>query len=160
MRIFVQHANAQHPQELGNLNRLLELEKKAGLGSLEVYEMFSYKVKKVKMEILAALIKLKEAGKSIVVYGAAAKGNTLLNYCGIGKDFIDYAVDQNPRKQTTFLPGTHIPVLHPDKIRETQPDYLLILPWNIKEEIIDQMSFIREWGGKFVIPIPHLEILP
>jgi hypothetical protein len=95
----------------------------------------------------------------IVGYGAPAKGNTLLNYCGIRTDFLDYTVDRSPHKQNCYLPGSHIPVKHPDRIREDKPDYILILPWNIKEEIIEQMGFIREWGGRFIIPIPHVQIL-
>jgi C-methyltransferase. len=109
---------------------------------------------------LKFLIDAKNQGKSIVGYGAPAKGNTLLNYCGIRTDFIDYTVDRNPHKQGLFLPGTHIPIKSPDYIRETKPDYLLILPWNIKAEIMEQMAEIREWGGKFVVPIPEVEVLP
>jgi hypothetical protein len=104
------------------------------------------------------MLNAKRENKSIVAYGAPAKGNTLLNYCGIRTDFIDYAVDKNPHKQNHFLPGTHIPIYNPDKIRETKPDYLLILPWNIKEEIMDQMSHIREWKGKFAIFIPEVQV--
>ena len=124
------------------------------------YINFSQKTQEKKKDIFDALKKLKQSGNSLAVYGAAAKGNTLLNYCGIGTGIIDYAVDRNPRKQGCFLPGTHIAVFQPDKIKETQPDYLLILPWNIKVEIMDHMDFIRNWGGQFVIPIPNLEILP
>jgi hypothetical protein len=104
------------------------------------------------------LIQAKQEGKSIVNYGAAAKGNTLLNYCGIRSDFIDYVVDRSPHKQGHFLPGTHLPIYHPDKIRETRPDYLLILPWNLKTEIMDQMAHVREWGCQFVVPIPKLKV--
>ena len=92
-------------------------------------------------------------------YGAPGKGNTLLNYSGIGRDFLDYTVDRNSYKQGKFLPGTHIPIHHPDKIRKTKPDYVLILPWNLKDEIREQMSYIREWGGQFVVPIPEVKIL-
>jgi hypothetical protein len=105
------------------------------------------------------LISVKEEGKSIAGYGAPAKGNTLLNYCGIRSDFIDYTVDRSPHKQGHFLPGTHIPIFPPDKIRETKPDYLLILPWNIKDEIMREMAQIREWGGQFVVPIPEVQVL-
>ena len=94
-----------------------------------------------------------------VGYGAPGKGNTLLNYCGIRTDFIDYTVDRNPYKQGKYLPGTHIPIFHPDKVRETRPDYLLILPWNFKDEIIKQMSYIRDWGGQFVVPIPEAKVI-
>ena len=106
------------------------------------------------------MTKTKQSGKSIAAYGAPAKGNTLLNYCDIGTDFIDYTVDLNPHKQGRFLPGTHIPIFHPDKIKETKPDYLLILPWNIKNEIMEQMKCIIQWGGKFITPIPNLKVQP
>ena len=98
-------------------------------------------------------------GKKIICYGAPAKGNTLLNYCNLGLDFIDYVVDQSPHKQGLYLPGTHIPIKSPGEIRKTKPDYLLILPWNLKNEIMEQMAFINEWGGKFVVPIPEVKIL-
>ena len=116
----------------------------------------------LKAELLSLHLKLlaekKQLGKSIAAYGAPAKGNTLLNYCNIGSDLIDYTVDLNPGKQGHFLPGTHIPIFHPDKIKDTAPDYLLILPWNIKKEIMEQMKFINTWGGKFVIPIPKVMV--
>jgi len=109
--------------------------------------------------LLELLIKIKRQGKSVVGYGAPAKGNTLLNYCGIREDFLDYTVDASPHKQGCLLPGTHIPICHPDMIKETRPDYLLILPWNLKAEVIQQMAYVREWGGQFVVPIPHVEVL-
>jgi hypothetical protein len=102
---------------------------------------------------------VKRHGKTVVGYGAPGKGNTLLNYCGIRTDFIDFTVDRSPYKQGKFLPGTHIPIHHPDRIRETKPDYVLILPWNFKDEIVEQMAFIRDWGGRFVVPIPEVSIL-
>ena len=106
------------------------------------------------------LIQAKREGKSVVGYGAPGKGNTLLNYCGIRQDFVDYTVDRNPYKQGKFTPGTHIPIHGPERIRETKPDYLLLLPWNLREEIMQQMSYIREWGGKFVVPIPETKVYP
>ena len=112
-----------------------------------------------KRELLACLIGLKEKGATIVAYGAAAKGNTLLNYCGIRGDFLEYTVDRSPHKQGNFLPGTRIPILAPERIRETRPDYVLILPWNLCDEIAKQMGFIREWGGRFVVPIPEVRVL-
>jgi hypothetical protein len=115
-------------------------------------------VRETKRELLKFLIEIKQAGKSVVGYGAPAKGNTLLNYCGIRSDFIDYTVDRSPHKQNQYLPGTHIPIYHPDKVREAKPDYLLILPWNLKKEVMAQMQHIREWGGKFVVPIPKVEV--
>jgi hypothetical protein len=116
-------------------------------------------VKAAKKDILKFLTKVKEDGKSIVGYGAPAKGNTLLNYCGIGMNFIEYTVDRNPHKQGRYLPGSHIPIEKPEKIKETKPDFLFILPWNLKDEIMEQMAFIREWGGKFVILIPQLRVI-
>jgi hypothetical protein len=117
-------------------------------------------MKATKRRILSFLIQAKEEGKSIVGYGAAAKANTLLNYCGIGSDFIDYTADRSPYKQGHFLPGTHIPIYDPEKIRETRPDYLLILVWNIKDEIMETMAHIREWGGQFLVLIPEVKIYP
>ena len=125
-----------------------------------IHADFSEKVKQTKRRLLEFLIELKREGTSIVGYGAPAKGNTLLNYCGIRTDFIDYTVDRNPHKQGRYLPGTHIPIFHPDKVKETKPDYLFILPWNLRGEIVEQMSLIRKWGGKFVIPIPEPTVLP
>ena len=117
-------------------------------------------MKTTKSKLLDFLIHAKRDGKSIVGYGAPAKGNTLLNYCGVGTDFIDYTVDRSPHKQDQFLPGTLIPIHHPDEIRETKPDYLLILPWNLKDEVMEQMQHIRTWGGQFVVPIPEVQVLP
>jgi hypothetical protein len=133
-------------------------EEKAGFTCLDNYMSFGEQVKGTKRKFLNFLIAAKDNGKSIAGYGAPAKGNTLLNYCGIGTDFIDYTVDRSPHKQGRFLPGTHIPICHPDRIRESRPDYLLILPWNLKEEITEQTSYIREWGGQFVVPIPEVRI--
>ncbi len=158
LRIYAGHA-AEYEGGVGvNVKGFLEEERKNGICSLEVYEAFGAKIKKVKRDLLSGLIGLKEAGKSVAAYGAPAKGNTLLNYCGIGTDFIDYTVDRNPYKQGLFLPGSHIPIFSPAKITETRPDYLLILPWNLKEEIMGQMNVIREWGGRFMIPIPAYQV--
>ena len=107
---------------------------------------------------MSALISIKNDGKSIVAYGAAAKGNTLLNYCGIRQDFIDYTVDKSPYKQDTYLPGSFIPVYAPQKIRETKPDYILILPWNLRSEITKELEYVKEWNCKFIVAIPHIEI--
>ena len=138
---------------------LREKEEAAGLTRLEHYLSFGERVKTTKRRILDFLIRAKQEGKSIAGYGAPAKANTLLNYCGIRTDFLDYTVDRSPHKQGLFTPGTHIPVYGPEKVRETKPDYLLILPWNLRDEVMEQMSFIREWGGKFVVPIPDLQVL-
>lgn len=133
-------------------------EKVAGLTRLDSYFCYAEKVKETKRKLLEFLIAAKRADKSIVGYGAPAKGNTLLNYCGIRSDFIDYTVDRSPHKQGLFLPGSHIPICHPDKVRGTKPDYLLILPWNLKNEIMEQMAHVREWGGQFVVPIPQVQV--
>ena len=116
-------------------------------------------VSRTKRQLLSFLIAAKEAGKSVAGYGAPGKGNTLLNYCGIRTDFLDYTVDRNPYKHGKFTPGTHIPIFAPEKIDETRPDYVLILPWNFKDEIVKQMSHIRAWGGRFVVPIPTVQVI-
>jgi hypothetical protein len=130
------------------------------LRGLNAYLAFAEKVKQTKRLLLEFLVAAKNAGRTIAAYGAPAKGNTLLNYCGIRTDFIDYTVDISPHKQGRFLPGTHIPIYAPERVRETRPDYLLVLPWNIKDEIIAQMSHVREWGGQFVLPIPEVRVVP
>jgi hypothetical protein len=132
----------------------------AGLDSLETYGTFAAKVRHAKRALLSCLIGLKEQGASIVAYGAAAKGNTLLNYCGIRGDMLDYAVDASPHKQGLLLPGTALPVHAPDRIFETKPDYVLILPWNLTDEIVAQTAGIRAWGGQFIVPLPEPRILP
>ncbi|CAN1209688.1 Bifunctional 3-demethylubiquinone-9 3-methyltransferase/ 2-octaprenyl-6-hydroxy phenol methylase [Tumidithrix helvetica PCC 7403] len=141
------------------VQNVIDKETQAGLDKIEVYSQFGSRVMQTKRELLSFLIEAKNTGKTIVGYGAPAKGNTLLNYCGIRTDFLDYTCDRSPHKQGLFLPGTHIPIFCPDKIAETKPDYVLILPWNLKEEICEQLSCIREWGGKFIVPIPKVEIL-
>ncbi|MBU4220125.1 MAG: class I SAM-dependent methyltransferase [Euryarchaeota archaeon] len=159
LRIYAGHKDDKSKVITNNIRDLLKKEEIAGIFDLNTYYNFSEKVKLTKRKLLQFLIQAKNEGKSIVGYGAPAKGNTLLNYCGIGTDFLDYTVDRNPYKQDKYLPGTHIPIKHPDKIKEDEPDYVLILPWNIKDEIMEQMSYIREWGGKFVIPIPEVVVL-
>jgi len=135
------------------------LEEEKGYDKLETYEEFAKRVKKIKEDLMTLLSDLKSQGKSIVGYGAAAKGNTLLNYFGITTGILDYIVDRSELKQGKYTPGTHIPVYHPDKIAETKPDYVLILPWNFKDEIMEQQSKIREWDGKFIIPVPKVEVV-
>jgi hypothetical protein len=131
----------------------------AGIYKLETYSIFEEKVRETKRALLEFLIGVKRAAKSVVGYGAPAKGNTLLNYCGIGRDFLDYTVDVSQHKQGHFLPGTHIPIYHPEMIRSTRPDYILVLPWNLRDEITAQLADIRQWGGRFVIPIPSPEVI-
>lgn len=157
LRIYACHAENNENPDTENLHQLRTLEHKAGLHKLETYTAFGEKVKATKRNLVSYLIELKNQSKTIVGYGAPAKGNTLLNYCGIGRDFLDYTVDRNPHKQGLFLPGTHIPIYAPEKIAETKPDYVLILPWNLKDEIINQMAHVRSWGGKFIIPIPTVQ---
>ncbi|NNM28958.1 MAG: class I SAM-dependent methyltransferase [Akkermansiaceae bacterium] len=160
LRIFGRHEEAAEPPVTANVERLKKKELEAGLDQLNVYLQFGEQVKETKRKLLSFLIEAKRAGKSIVAYGAAAKGNTLLNYCGVGRDFIDYVVDRSPHKQGFALPGTHIPIEAPSKVGETRPDYLLILPWNLREEIMEQMAAIRDWGGQFVVPIPETTVYP
>ena len=158
LRIYVKHKNDASKPRTHRAAELLEKEAKAGLFDLDTYYKFGETVKHTKRLLLQCLIAIKNSGKQIVGYGAPAKGNTLLNYCGIRTDFVDYTVDRNPSKQGKFLPGTHLPIAHPDVIKQSKPDYILILPWNIKDEIIEQLSYVREWGGKFLVPIPTATI--
>lgn len=160
LRIFGRHTDDESKPILPGVQALLQRERELGFESLEYYAAFAEKVKQTKRKLLSFLIDAKREGKTVVGYGAPGKGNTLLNYCGIRTDFLDYTVDRSPHKQGNFLPGTHIPIYAPDKIRETQPDYVLILPWNLKKEISQQMAYIREWGGQFVVPIPETTVLP
>ncbi len=159
LRIYGCHATAQGYDMTARYRELIAREKAASLDRLETYAVFSEQVKETKRKLLEFLIDAKRRGKTVAGYGAPGKGNTLLNYCGIRTDFVDYTVDRNPYKQGKVLPGTHIPIYHPDKIRETKPDYVLILPWNLKEEIVGQLAWIREWGGQFVVPIPEVQVL-
>jgi 2-polyprenyl-3-methyl-5-hydroxy-6-metoxy-1,4-benzoquinol methylase len=156
LRIFAKHTEDNTHQLTNSSKELRQLEIQQGLGDIGTYQIFAESVRETKRKILEFLIQTKQANKTIVAYGAPAKGNTLLNYCGIRDDFIDYTVDLSPHKQGLFLPGTHIAIYHPDKIKETKPDYLVILPWNLKDEIIEQMAYIREWGGQFVTLIPDI----
>lgn len=158
LRIYGCHKN--NSKEISkNVTNLLEEEDKFGLNDVDTYKNYAEKVKKTKRNLLSLLIKIKNDGKSIVAYGAAAKGNTLFNYCGISRDFIDYSVDLNPHKQNTFLPGSHIEVKSPDEIKRTKPDYILITPWNIKDEIMKQLNYTKEWGCKFIVAIPDARII-
>ena len=157
VRIYACHAGAPHAEQPG-LIEIRDAEARAGLGQLETYTGFEKKVQRVKRDLLKFLIDAKEKGRSVAAYGAAAKGSTLLNYCGIREDLLDYVVDRNPHKQGRFVPGVHVPIHAPQRILETRPDYLLILPWNLREEIQQQMAEIRQWNGRFVVAIPELEI--
>ena len=159
LRIFGRHVEDESKPITDRVGAIRQQETDARLSCLETYKAFQRIVWKTKRELLKFLITAKEQGKTVVGYGAPAKGNTLLNFCGVGTDLLDYTVDRSPRKQGTYLPGVHIPIYAPDRIFETQPDYVLILPWNLKNEVIDQMSGIQSWRGKFVVPIPRVEIL-
>lgn len=158
LRIYAHHAEDTTHNVTPRVEELLDYEKEHGLTDLSTYTEFSTEVEAVKREVLRFLIEAKEEGKSVVGYGAAAKGNTLLNYCGIRTDLLDYVVDRNPHKQNKFLPGTHIPILAPEKIFETRPDYIVILPWNLKEEVMHQMKEVCSWGGAFVTFIPTVAV--
>ena len=159
LRVYARHAEDSSKPVTERARALREREIAAGLLRLETYAGFAEQVKETKRKLLDFLIGAKRAGKKVVGYGAPGKGNTLLNYCGIRTDFVDFTVDKNPYKQGKLLPGTHIPIYSPDRIREARPDYLLILPWNFRDEIMEQMAYIREWGGKFVVPIPEVKVI-
>lgn len=159
LRLYACHASRDSRAPRSRVSQLKQRELAAGIRNLDTYSRFGERVRETKRALLEFLIGLKRAGKSIVAYGAPAKGNTLLNYCGIGRDFVDYTVDVSPHKQNLFLPGTHIPIHHPDMIRRTRPDYVLILPWNLRDEILEQLADVRQWGGRFVIPIPKAEVV-
>ena len=158
IRFFVCRADANHV-ETPNVARVLKAEFDYGMDTDAVYENWGEAVHASKRSLLRLLIDLKDAGKSIAAYGAPAKGVTLLNFCGVGHDIIDFTVDRAPSKQNHLLPGVHIPILAPDALFERKPDYVLILPWNIEDEITTQCSGIREWGGKFIVPVPHARII-
>lgn len=159
LRIYVRHREDETRPPSRQLLELREQERESGYTEIKQYLSFSGRISRVKEEILKFLMEAKGEGKRIAGYGAPAKGNTLLNSCGVKRDLIEYTVDRNPYKQGRYLPGSHIPVKAPEKIRETRPDYLFILPWNIRDEIMEQMAFIREWNGKFVVPIPRVSVI-
>jgi SAM-dependent methyltransferase len=158
LRIYVRHADDASKPVDSAVHRLRTRERDAGFERLDVYGSFDERAREVKRSLLEFLIHAKGEGNSIVGYGAPAKGNTLLNYCGIRRDFLDYVVDRSAHKQGLFLPGTHLPILDPGAVSETKPDYLLILPWNLRDEIIEQMSHVRAFGCKFVVPIPETTV--
>ncbi len=159
LRVYVKHQESPRKIEQQHLQTVLDKEKKAGLDKLETYLSYAERVEKVKTSLLDFLHQAQKAGKTVAAYGAPAKGNTLLNYCKVTSSLLPFTVDLSPHKQGHFLPGSHVPIYSPEKIKEIQPDYLLILPWNLKSEIMEQMGTIRSWGGQFVVPIPELEIL-
>ena len=158
LRIYLAHANSSHPTS-PRVGALLERELKLGFRTLEGYTGYAEKVQRTKRELLSFLIAAKNEGKKIVGYGAPGKGNTLLNYCGIGTDFVDFVVDRNPYKHGRFTPGMHIPIHPVEALDAARPDYVLILPWNLKDEIVRQMRHIGDWGAKFVVPIPTVTVI-
>ncbi len=159
IRIFARHAEAAAPPVSGRVGAMKAREKSAGHFDLGYYERFGEGVQESKREILTFLIGARRAGRRIAGYGAPGKGNTLLNYCGIRTGFIEFTVDRSPHKQGNYLPGSRIPILAPEAVWEHKPDYLFILPWNLKDEVIAQMGGIRGWGGKFVLPLPHVAVI-
>jgi hypothetical protein len=159
LRIYGAHAEDTAKPETDRAKDLAEREHQAGYDQVDTYRAYARRVQKEKRSILSFLIKLKQDGRSIVGYGAPAKGNTLLNFCGVGTDFIDYTVDMNPHKQGHLLPGSHIPIRAPEALRETKPDVVLILPWNLRDEIMLQHAYVRDWGGRFAARAPELQLL-
>ncbi|MFT3934708.1 MAG: class I SAM-dependent methyltransferase [Chitinophagaceae bacterium] len=159
LRIYAKHKEDDSKPVTPNIAALLKKEADKGMNSLAYYDNFQQKALKVKLDLTDFLIQQKRAGKVVAAYGAAAKGNTLLNYCGIKADLIDFVVDANPHKQNKYLPASHIPVFNEQHLKDNKPDFVIILPWNLKEEITDQLSYIRNWGAKFVVPIPALQII-
>ncbi|MBX7242071.1 MAG: class I SAM-dependent methyltransferase [Bacteroidia bacterium] len=158
LRIYAKHSENQSLEIEDSVNTLLKKEKDFGMTNLAIYQNYQTKSDTVKNDFLAFLLEMKKEGKSVAAYGAAAKGNTLLNYAGIRKDLLSFVVDASPHKQGKFLPGVHIPVVKKEHLMESKPDFVVILPWNLKEEISGQLNFIREWGGRFVVAVPKLEV--
>ena len=159
LRIYCCHSECESYPLTNQVRERLRHEEKIGIFTDQYYADFNENVRETKRRLLEFLIEKKREGKTIVAYGAPGKGNTLLNYCGIRQDFIDYTVDRSPHKQNTLLPGSRIPVFAPERIFETKPDYVLILPWNLRDEIMKQMGNIQSWGGKFVVPLPSIQVL-
>ena len=157
IRIYACHRSHERPAT-GRVEALKTVEARCRLHDLTSYRLFDPRVKETKRKLLQFLIEAKRSQKKIAAYGAPAKGNTLLNYCGVRRDFIDFTVDRSPHKQNRLLPGTHIPICHPDELLRARPDFVLILPWNIRDEIMQEASYIREWGGRFVVPIPEVRV--
>jgi hypothetical protein len=157
LRIYAKHKEDSSKQISSRVNELLQKEKARGINDIGYYSSFSAKAEKVKLDLLDFLIEQKRGRKKVAAYGAAAKGNTLLNFCGVKNDMIEFVVDANPYKQDKYLPASHIPVMNEAHLRQQRPDYVIILPWNLKDEIVKQLHYIKEWGGQFVVPVPHLQ---
>ena len=159
LRLYVKHTINNHLSITSNVKMILNKEQEYGLDDINTYNNFSKRVMEVKGKLREFLLASKKTGKKVIGYGAPAKGNTLLNFCKIDQSMLSYTVDKSIQKQGLYLPGTHIPIKSPEEIKKSKPDYLLILPWNLQEEIMTEMSFIREWGGKFIIPIPEVHVI-
>ena len=158
LRIYAKHSEDTTKTRTNNIDKILKKERKLNLHTMRGYKNFQLQADNVKYALLEFLIKQKKKGKTVAAYGAAAKGNTLLNYCGVKNDLLSFVVDKSPHKQGKFMPASHIPVVNEKYIKKIKPDYILILPWNIKKEIMSQLKYIREWKCKFVVPIPKLKI--
>lgn len=156
LRIYAKHASNNFLATVENVSKILKKETDAGMGKLDYYLDFQAKANNIKLDFLSFLINAKKENKKIIAYGAAAKGNTLMNYCGVKNDLISFVVDASPFKQNKYMPGSHIPIYSEDEIKKFRPDYVIILPWNIKEEVVKQLEYIRTWDAKFVVAIPHL----
>jgi 2-polyprenyl-3-methyl-5-hydroxy-6-metoxy-1,4-benzoquinol methylase len=158
LRVYACRIDAETHEMMESVGDLIEREERAGLATAQGHSGYANRVRRTKFELVDFLMKAAQEGKTVAGYGAPGKSATLLHYCGISKDLIQFTVDRNPYKQGRFLPGSHIPIHHPDQIRESKPNYVVILPWNLKDEIMNQLKFIREWNGKFVVPIPSLKV--
>lgn len=159
LRLFICHADERTYKDTERLTVQLKEERRYGLERLDVYDQFFERIQHIRIALLTLLVQLKQANKKVVGYGAPAKGNTLLNYCNITPDLLPFTVDRSPYKQGRYLPGSRIPILNPDEIRESKPDYILILPWNIKSEIMDQLAFVKDWNCKFIVAIPEVSLI-
>jgi hypothetical protein len=159
IRIFAKHKDDRSKVISKSVEEMMHRENSVGLNKLEYYDNFQKRALRVKLDLIDFLIEQKRQGKKVVAYGAAAKGNTLLNYCGIKSDLIDFVVDANPHKQNKYLPASHIPVVSEQHLHNEKPDFVLILPWNLKEEVVSQLDYVRKWGAKFLVPIPNLQVI-
>lgn len=159
LRIYAKHKEDSSKEITGNVAAVLKKEADKGMNGLSYYDNFQQKALQIKLDITSFLIEQKRTGKKVAAYGAAAKGNTLLNYCGIKNDLIEYVVDANPHKQNKWMPASHIPIVNEEYLKVNKPDFVIILPWNLKDEITEQLSYIKEWGAKFVVPIPKLQLI-
>jgi hypothetical protein len=159
LRIYATHIENDTVEISTDVTHLLNEEKEFGLFDMDIYKNFQEKADKVKYDLMSFLLNAKENNKKVIAYGAAAKGNTLLNYAGIKNDLIEFVIDKSPHKQGKYLPASHIPVLDEDNIEKYKPDYILILPWNIKDEVINQLEYVKKWNCKFIVAVPELKVM-